>query len=409
MSDTYRMLNEAWDTGDLPDYTHADVRRAMADRSHSLGDNPAFPKSEEFGENLASEQYQFSLRKLASYFERLTGKPADLQNNPGDIQRVMSLAMAAIPRLQGIERSHAQELAQLAVELIFMQPEFRKFKEAYDAGEFRIEASIGTPDLSKSKVADEIEELASDDWDDWSENTDPAELAAAEQKVARLNAEVAKRKFINAMIQGAGLSKNYAFHLVQQELEAIDPKLASTYGLVMSMAELGYFMASPTRAAMIRDINQSMQAGSVHIEADENGVPVIRAVGAIFPVLIQELAKGLAELVSYNGLPQDEEMASEVINKADLLDDETWSILVGRGLWSRFVSSIPASEDEITMHLYDKIVQMPADQFSRLMATLQEGGEKAARVMQELAREVRRDIEEQDRDEARQAQSETET
>jgi hypothetical protein len=50
------------------------------------------------------------------------------------------------------------------------------------------------------------------------------------------NLEVEKRKVINAMIHGGAVSKNYAYQLVSNELNAIDPKLLNLYG---------HFPASP--------------------------------------------------------------------------------------------------------------------------------------------------------------------
>jgi hypothetical protein len=93
------------------------------------------------------------------------------------------------------------------------------------------------------------------------------------------------------------------------------------------------------------------------VDFEEGNVPVVRARGLIFPMLVQELAKGLLELVSYEGLPSDPKMAKEVIDKSDFVDQESWAMIMGRGLWTRFVNSLGGDETEITMHLYNRLVR----------------------------------------------------
>jgi hypothetical protein len=66
----------------------------------------------------------------------------------------------------------------------------------------------------------------------------------------------------------------------------------------------------------------------------------------------------------------------------------------------RFVQALGGDEDEITMHLYNRLVQLPAPKFNQMMKTIQGGGPNAKEVLKRLTQDVRMDMEAQDRDEA---------
>jgi hypothetical protein len=182
-------------------------------------------------------------------------------------------------------------------------------------------------------------------------------------------------------------------------LSAIDPQLLHLYGVAMAGSELGYFAAPDALAAQARE-HPEMQGGSAEVDFEEDKVPTVRARGLIFPMLVQEITKGLLELVSYEGLPEDPKAAKEVIDKSDFVDQESWAMIMGRGLWTRFVNALGGNEDDITMHLYNRMVQLPAPEFNQMMRTIQGGGSKATALIKRLAQDVRMDMEAQDRDEA---------
>jgi len=75
-------------------------------------------------------------------------------------------------------------------------------------------------------------------------------------------------------------------------------------------------------------------------------------------------------------------------------------MIMGRGLWTRFVSALGGDQDEITMHLYNKIVSMPVELFNQTMQAIQAGGPEAQSVIKRLAQEIRMDMEAQDRAES---------
>ena len=401
MSRAFTLIEMAFDPGEFPDYIDPRMRDRLADRSHRYAQNPAYPDwtpgetdvPENWEELLASEQYRHSLAKMQTYLSRITGN-AEYRVTGDNFMPFVHQMMAAVREATQIEAGHKKELERLAIQLIFEQPEFRRFKEPWQKGEFKIIARLGFPDLSSTRTADEVEqdEEQPQEEQDWAANVDPEEEIRKAQEAEDFNLEVEKRKFLNAMTQGAGISKNYAFAMLPNELNRIDPRLMNLYGLIMSTSEAAFFQMPEEEIAQASKGPKEQQAGGVDLSADEGGVPVIRATAQNFPVLVQEIAKGIMELVSRKGLPSDPVTAQRVIKKADLADDETWQIILGRRMWQRFINSIDASKDELTLFLADKVNELPPREFNALMQKLQAGGPEAERIVAGLIKEIEADL-----------------
>jgi hypothetical protein len=424
MSDAKRivdlLLEYPIDTGEYPDFIHPEKRTKMRDRSHPMAKNPAYPeyrpepgaKASNWEELLASEQYQATLKRLTTFLHRMTAQqrgqdPAATQAQPPrSMMTVMQAMFGAIQSATQAEAPHKRRLEKMAIDLIFEQPEFKKFKQPYQNGEFKIDAQLGPADLQRAALSPEGEEEEGgpevpqgQEPDEADEEGDVESEAAAASRMKGFNPEIEKRKVINAMIHGGAVSKNYAYQLISRELNAINPALLNLYGVAMAGSELGYF-AAPDQMARQAMQHPEMQGGSAEVDFEEDDVPVVRARGMIFPMLVQEITKGLLELVSYEGLPEDPKAAKEVIDKTDFVDHESWAMIMGRGLWTRFVAALGGNEDEITMHLYNRLVQLPAPKFNKMMQTIQAGGKPAQELVKRLAQDVRMDMEAQDRDDA---------
>ena len=429
-----RLLEAPIDTGGYADFIDPEKRQKMAKRTHPMAKNPAYPKYQaqpgqgpsNWEELLASEQYQATLQRITKFLadvdprrkDARTGQPKPVRQ--GEIGSILQGMMMAVMQAMAIEAPRKEQLEHMAIELIFEQPEFKKLKASYENGDFSIDAQLGPARLENARLSSQAQAEAPGEAEEAPEGAEAPEPPEAPEEGAepnvereeqamgelgQFNLELAKRKVINAMIHGGAVSKNYAYQLVSQELSRIDPKLIGLYGLAMAGSELGYFAMPDSMAAQAME-HPELQGGSSEIDfgggggEEESQKPVVRARGLIFPMLVQELAKGLLELVSYEGLPQDPQMAQDVIDKADLVDQESWAMIMGRGLWTRFVNALGGNEDEITMHLYNRIVQMPPEQFNRVMQAIQGGGKGATDTIKRLAQDLRMDMEAQDRDES---------
>jgi hypothetical protein len=208
--------------------------------------------------------------------------------------------------------------------------------------------------------------------------------------IVNLNAEVYKRRFLNAMTQGAAKKCNHMFHLADDELTNLDPKLPNKYAKLMSAADYMYYI--------IPKMENGVSGGVVKVEfpTQENPKAVIRAQAMVFPVLIHEIVKGVMELLSAHGLPKDKKMADFVINKADYLAAEPWDMRIGPAIWGKFTNAIPADDFNLKHHAYANLASLPANEFHSQMKEIMAGTKRGTKLIEDMIHEVKRDLKEEE-------------
>lgn len=392
------MLDEAID--DPSGLIHPEKHQALAGRTHPLGGHPAYPdyqpgpedKASNYEEMLASRQWQKILRKGQQYL----GVPLTRQAL-GTIQQKLVDAMRLIARA---EAAHKEELEALAIELVFELPEFRSAKKAYESNRIAINAELTEkPSLEGSMTSDEPEAQ-----EPLSQERTPAEKSWMDKMIQR-------RHLTNALIQGSAISNNYLFEMGGQALDRIHPQLRKAYGVLMVASEIGYWMFP--QSAVIAGARAELQVGSAKVgysdeaqaDEDEEGeeplpqpaqrqrTPQVTAQAMHFPVLIQEIVKGLTELASLPGLPRDPSERREVLRKADLVDVEAWHMILGPQLWDQFLEITDAENGrELAMHLYGAIQRMDVDKFNLFMKELYGKTPRGMQMLRQLAQKIKADM-----------------
>lgn len=393
MSTFAKLLQEApIDGGDFPDVIDPARKRRFKERDHPLAKNPAYPdfkpeagsKASNYEELLASADYQDIIKKLNSYASRVLGKEFKLKGKQ-DLFPLFRTFMSSLQKVKSLESGHRARLEQMAVDLVLDLPEFKAYREPLNDHDLEIRAtlrdSVTIPTLDEVKQDHSLLDL---------------EFQAAEI-VQDMDLEQAKRRFINAMTQGSATSRNYAFHLVSDKLAEISPELVNLYGLVTAFAELQFFVVPDAMMFGGGGDGSGGEAAGFSRVTTEEGIPVITAEAVNFPVLVQEIIKGLMELTSRKGLPNDPK-ALQVAKEVDIQDGETYSIILGRPLWRRLLSQLELNEHDLTMFLYDKLVSLPATEFNQTMRAIQAGGPAARKVIQQLIAEIKVDMEAENRD-----------
>lgn len=358
-----RIITEApIDFGDQPDFVDPEKKRRIEGGQHPYGQD--FP-----ADAAASEYYPELMRKV----ERYTGvRP----NGPRDMQRLMGQMMQSVMTAMQIEIRHRDELQQLAVNLVLDLPEFRGARQAVESGDLIIDATL-TENVELPRQHVEPEE------------DDPGREDLRVPEIARqLGDEVAKRRFVNMMIQGNAVNKNYAFHLAADSLRQIDPRLLQLYGAAVSVGELAYW-AIPEEHWK-RFVGQGAAGGSVRLQSSNDGVPVIKAQAVIFPVLVQELVKGLMEYLSHED-DADPETRKYASGKADTLGGEQWEIMLGPGAWRRFMRAFGNSEEDQALmpYVYDHLIHLPPREFNRIVTQIVQGSPEGHRYVRDLINEIK--------------------
>jgi hypothetical protein len=378
--------------GENPNRIERSIERNITNRTNPLGNNPAYPQGNpesNFEEIIASEQFKNSIEKIKNYAGRKNIRVVDGQGRvipSALVQLQMSLVSAMVQK----ERAHKPQLEKLAIELLkqdFNIPgellsKIEDGRRIYYDGTLQYDVSLTMPvDLSDTQKEMEM-----------NMEEDPEEVI---ENIEELDLEVAKRRFLNAMMAGAAFKGQYMFHMAEEEINAIDGDLITEYGLLMAITEWAYFMIPPEMAAAAAS-SEEQAGGSERVDFTTDP-PTLICRARSFPILCHEIVKAYMEYMSAWGLPQAgeegaEKKANYILNKADFLEAENWDLMLGPGFWSRFLSAIGESELDVKSELYMKVAQMPPREFNVFMKNILNKNEQGKRMMVDLANEIKEAI-----------------
>lgn len=345
---------------------HPKLEEELRDQRHSLGKHPALPDSDE---------YSFEQKIMGQRFEEVCKRykrAFDTENidNEELVKKMMPLVYETI----AIESNHKDALEELAIKMI---------REEYDMDEDVVEIIAElTPEITlkgaqKNPTPIQVKEMEFESHDD----------------IANANEEVYKRRFLNAMTQGAAKKCNHMFHMVDDELTNLDPRLPNRYAKMMSAADYMYY-AIPK----IDEEKGSVTGGMVEVEypSKENPKAVIHAQAMVFPVLIHEIVKGVMELLSAHGLPKDKKLTEFVTSKADFVAAEPWDMRLGPAIWGRFTEAIDADDFNMKHHVYSELASLPAKEFHVCMKEIMAGTNRGKKIVKEIIANVKREIQEEE-------------
>jgi len=350
----------------LAERMHPKLEDDLANRSHSLGKHPIFPEGDEssFEEKIMGERFNEVTKRYKRAYD------VDSVNN----QSVMSEMMPLVYETMGLEAKHKKALEKIAVEMI---------REEYDMGEDVVEIH--------AELTDEINMVGT------KKNPKPMSVEMEfknHDDLVNANEEVYKRRFVNAMIQGAAKKCNHMFHMADDELTELDPRLPNKYSKMMAGADYAYYITSGLESAVSGGVVK------VQFPSKSNPKAVIYAQAMVLPVLIHELVKGVMELISAHGLPKNKKVGEYVINKADFLAAEPWDMRLGPGLWSRFTNLIEPDDFKLKHQIYTELVSLPVREFNVKMREIMAGTKEGKKIIEDIVNEIKTGLKEDEFNEA---------
>ena len=330
----------------------------LANERTSIGKHKALPEGDEssFTQKIMGERFSEVVNRHKRAYD------VDKIDNHEVMQSMMPLVYDTMQ----LESSHIKELEQLAVDMI---------REEYDMGEDVVEINV---------------ELTSNINIEGTKKHPTPKATSVEfdnhDQIVEANEEVYKRRFLNAMIQGAAKKCNHMFHMVDDELTNIDPRLVNKYDKMMVTADYMYYV--------IPEMENGVSGGVVKVDfpTKDNPKSVITVQAMVFPVLIHELVKGVMELLSAHGLPKDKKIANFVIDKADFLAAEPWDMRIGPALWGRFTDTIDSDDFHLKHHVYSELVALPVNEFNNKMREILGGTKEGKQIVKNIIDEVQSDL-----------------
>jgi len=352
--------NYLYDEG-MVERIHPMLENELREGRHSLADCGVFPE----GDVISSE-----MKLIRERFIEVVNRCREAFDvNVVDNKQIMSEMMGLLKKTMELESEHKDDLIELGIKLV---------KEEFDIPDdaLYIEAElvemINPNELNKNKKPKMLDEEFND-----------------HEEIKYANANVKKRRVLNAMNQGAAKKVNHMFHMVGDELTELNPRLLPNYKKLMSAADYMYFI--------VPDMTKGVAGGLCECDyntEDENGEikPIIKVKANSFPVLIHELVKGVMEVLSSKGLPTEKNIAEYVLGKADFLHAEPWDMRLGPGIWGRFCDSIPDEDINLKHYVYSDLCQMEPIEFNSIMQEVLAKTKKGKNLILDIVKNIKEEI-----------------
>jgi len=364
--------------------------------------NPALPDKnndgvpDSFEQIIASKRFKDVIENL----KRLTGV-TNLSGMNGMMQ-LQTLVMGASNRILQIQSSHKEYLENLAIDLVK--------KETGITDQVNFEADLVNPgEISKQGMSSKSEEYDEDEiekqfgGEEEDEEDFQDDFMSFMNSMENFNKETAKRRILNALIQGGAKKGHYMYQLVVPELDRLNPDLVRLYGVIMSYADYLYWIMPNQQMLNMAGSGEGMMGKE---EVDETtDPPTVRAQATWFPLLIHELLKGVNDLVMTQGLPDDPRSAEMVMGVADTLPDEIWDMRVGPIIYEKLVNSYPDElfdEDKkiIQFYLKSRIASLSTDEFFKTMKEILAETPKGKQIVDKMVKEIIQELKNQEYEDA---------
>jgi len=343
--------------------SHPSIRNFWGNipKEHPFSEHPILSK---YGPKLSEEGFGFSRSKLTE-----KGQEA-----PSKAMRILAEVQSLLPKIFELEATHEGELIEMAKDIT---------AQIWGIDKSTIEGQIN-PEVGPMGMEEEKEEIN------------------LVEVTPLLKEEINKRITINTLTQGASVhSMSSVHHMVAEKLRQISPELLDLYTRMSGLITHHYYTLDiPSIIQAVENLSQA-GAGWEKVEWPEEaegaegtegvegieGVeakPKIIAKGICFPVLCQEMFKGVMELLSFHGLPQNlsADELNTIYHYADRLEDEPYQITAGPALWRKLLSIMPKdiSLSEFIMKLNGKSPQ----EMHEIVSNVIENPQVAKEMVQDL-------------------------
>lgn len=332
----------------LPDFIVASIKQHKT----SLGDHRAFPPESNvrFEEKLFKKRYY----ELLSSVKKVDGIDGDISKK--NLTRRLEQLVVKCKR---IERPIREKLEEICYKHVFDM-----FRIDYDA--INVECVI--TDNIESKQQKTPSPLDDSFFEDISH-------------IENMNEEIMKRRFVNSIVMGASLRMSTNFESVLNKIYSIDHRLPEIYYNIISINEYLSFVTE-------RIPSEDSIGGSVSVDLSNEDV-VIKASGIIFPVLVFETIKGVMELLSSHGLPDDRRSAEYIISQADFSLAENWDKRFGVGIWDLLTNSIKPENMDILSGIFVELVSADASEFNKIFREVLSGTKKGKLIIADIVDSLR--------------------
>jgi hypothetical protein len=336
------------------------------------------PKNKEFWDKLPSNKEHpygnhplmalYGKKKSRQAFDR-TRQHAERAGSPSD----MATGFGLMQNMQQIESQHSKELEELAVNVAIEFWAANDEQAEYLRNTIDARLTNGQPTMRPQKKRENIPPM---------QDLSP-----------KLQQAINKRITMNALTQGSAVDAMMSmlptgkgderYNEMQKDvgfaLSMIDNNLSDLYSKFIPHAHMMYW-SNPQAPA---EVMQHQAIGHTEVTWGEDGEARIVAVAANFPVLVQEINKGIMELLGGHALSGlNAEELNVVYSYADRMEDEHWSLQVGQSLWAKFLDALPAGAPVAS--IISKLGGLDAAEINKIMMAVIDDPQQGKRLAASL-------------------------
>ena len=324
----------------------------------SLGDNEAFP---------ASDEYPFDYTLLKERYNEVCDAIDDIGLESLDVDYLISELSSLLKKCKELEkpvRDSLERVCENAVNKLFAIPEETINMHFKLVDKIKFKGAIRMKPESNDSLKYTFKDIADIDLS---------------------NKAIAKRRFIDSLIQGASYLYSNVEGLYIEDIDRINPELPRLYRRIRIINDLLLFAKKEEMSD-----DKPMQGSYVETHLGLNNTrTTIKAQGIIFPLLLHEAIKGLFELFSAHGLPKDRKKAQYIIKKADFILAEPWDLRFGVGLWRMIFGGV--EDTNMIPYMFTSLVKIPADEFNVSVKEILSNTEKGHEIISGLMKDAEYD------------------
>lgn len=196
---------------------------------------------------------------------------------------------------------------------------------------------------------------------------------------------VEKRRFIDSLIQGAAYTYSKILGLYLEDIDKINRDLIPLYMKIITINDYLLF----TKKEEMSDV-KPMQGSYVEVHLGGVGErTTINAQGIIFPLLLQETIRGLFELFSAHGLPEEREKAIFVVKKADFVLAEPWDMRFGVILWNKIFGRV--EDTNMIPYMFTSLIRQSNEEFSASVKEILSNTNRGNEIIDQLMKDAEYD------------------
>ena len=317
----------------------------------SLGDNKAFPPEDDFPFDYAIIKKRF--REVSDAIDSLELESLDNEFLVSELSRLVTRCK----ELEEPIRDFLEKLCENVVNNIFSIPDESINFTCKLVGKIKPEKQVRV--LPEPIGSDKFKFKNTEDF-------------------KRSKDAIAKRRFINALIQGAAYTYANDISFYYEEIERVNEELLDLYEKIRIINDYLLFTKKDeiTNDKIMQGAYVEVKVGIGETKSD------IKAQGLIFPLLLQESLKGFFELFSLHGLPSDRHLANYIIKKADFIKAEPWDMRFGVTLWEMIFGRI--DDTDVVPYAFTELIEMGSDEFNQSMNEILSSTEEGDRIMDDI-------------------------